>query len=120
METRSHKNRGKALCDRDHGDDEENMEKFFELVKNIRGARHYSMNHNSSDEVKLENVEGDKRRKIEEEATWKPTLQPEDFQAYRSSSTSMSQLSAFESNGGMKKDEKKRRSGLGLDLNLPP
>ncbi|KAK1354376.1 hypothetical protein POM88_047632 [Heracleum sosnowskyi] len=118
------KNKDKALCDGDHGEDEEeNMEKFFELVKNIRAARHYVENYDS-DEVKMENVEGDKRKRVDERmqvhATWKPTFRPEDFQVKLSSSTSVSQLSTFQSHGETKKDEKKRRSGVGLDLNLPP
>ncbi|KAL8094441.1 protein NIM1-INTERACTING 3 [Apium graveolens] len=118
METRSGKNKGKALCDGDHGDDEEeNMEKFFQLVKNIRGARDYVVNY-GSDDLKLENVEGDKRRRVEDErmqlhATWKPTFQPQDFQVNTSSST-------VQSNDGTEKDEMKRISGLGLDLNFPP
>lgn len=127
METRSQKNKGKALCNRDHGEDEEeNMEKFFELVKDIRGARHYVVNY-GSDDVKLENVEGDKRRRVEDEsmqvhATWKPTFQPEDFQVNTSSSTCVAraQVRTVQSSRGTKKDEMKRRSGLGLDLNFPP
>lgn len=128
METGSEKNKGKALRDQDHSDnDEENMEKFFELVKNIRGARHYVVNYDS-DEVKLQSVEGDKRRRVEDErmqvhATWKLTFLPEDFQVNTSSSIGVSraQVRTVQSNAGTKKDEMKRSGlGLGLDLNFPP
>lgn len=70
----------KICCD--DGDDEVNMEKFFDLIRTIQKARDHMMTGSEVSKNTAENQKTKKRNLLEEErvvAVWNPTFQPEDF-----------------------------------------
>lgn len=78
METASKK---RKICHEDEEDEEEKIEKFFALIKNIQEARDHLLMLNDSDCTRIKNRK--KMKKIDQDppavSVWVPSFQREDF-----------------------------------------
>lgn len=105
-------------------DDEQKMEKFFALIRNIQEARDQLVSSNGPDVIKgsIENNRSKKNKVIEEEIkkikivteVWKPSFEPEDFMEKVAGSQLKTVLGSSQI---QETDQEKEEEGL-LDLKL--
>lgn len=109
-------------------DDEQKMEKFFALIRNIREALDQRVKSNGPDDViegsiEINNKRSKKNKVIEEEKkikivteVWKPSFEPEDFMEKVAAGAQLQTV--LGSSQIQKADQEKEEDGLVLDLKL--
>lgn len=110
----------RKIChDQDEEDDEQKIEQFFAIIRNIREARERLRN-DSDVKKKKQKVEEDQMKKIQ---VWKPTFERGDFMEFEEADHHHHQLktivgSSHHGDEGTKKEDQDKEEDLDLKLSL--
>lgn len=105
------KKRKICIEDEEDQDDEQKIEQFFALIRNIREARERLKNNDSDVRKKKQKVE----EEIKQIHVWKPTFEREDFMEGGAQFKAIVGSSSQGDHEGTKKEEEDKEE---LDLNL--